>query len=327
MKTRRLGTDGPEIGEVGLGCMSFGGMYGPTDKAASFRTLDKAWDLGVTHLDTALIYGDGLSEEIIGEYLRSRPHHFTIATKAGIVARPQRHFNNKPDYLRESLEGSLKRLGVERVELYYLHRRDPEVPIEDAVGTLVRFKEEGKIGGIGLSEIAPSTLERAAAVHAVMGVQNEYSLWTRLPELGMIQACARLGTAFVAFSPVARGMFGDAPLNPASFAQTDFRRANPRFQEPNFSRNEARVAQFRAFARERGWAPAALAIAWVLNRGDHIIPIPGTRGPEHLEEDAKGADIALDAETLAQIEAILPVGFAHGDRYSEQQGSGSERYC
>ena len=139
MKTRRLGTDGPEIGEVGLGCMSFGGMYGPTDKAASFRTLDKAWDLGVTHLDTAQIYGDGLSEEIIGEYLRSRPRRFTIATKAGIVAKPHRHFNNKPDYLRDALEGSLKRLGVERVELYYLHRRDPEVPIEDPVGTLVRF--------------------------------------------------------------------------------------------------------------------------------------------------------------------------------------------
>lgn len=327
MKQRRLGRNGPEIGAVALGCMSFGGMYGPTDRAESLAALAKADELGITHLDTALIYGGGLSEEIIGEFVRNRPNRFTIATKAGIVARPSRHFNNRPDYLREALEGSLKRLGRDHVELFYIHRRDQDVPVEDVMGTLVRFKEEGKIGGIGLSEVAPATLERAAAVHPVMAVQNEYSLWTRLPELGLIQACARLGTAFVAFSPVGRGVFADRPLDPATFADQDFRKSNPRFMAPNFAANEARVERFRAFARERGWTASALAVAWTLHRGDHVIPIPGTRSAAHVAELAAAADIRLDADDLTRIEAILPAGFAHGDRYSEYQSVGTERYC
>lgn len=327
MKQRRLGRNGPEIGAVALGCMSFGGMYGPTDRAESLAALAKADELGITHLDTALIYGGGLSEEIIGEFVRNRRNRFTIATKAGIVARPSRHFNNRPDYLREALEGSLKRLGRDHVELFYIHRRDQDVPVEDVMGTLVRFKEEGKIGGIGLSEVAPATLERAASVHPVMAVQNEYSLWTRLPELGLIQACARLGTAFVAFSPVGRGVFADRPLDPATFADQDFRKSNPRFMAPNFAANEARIERFRAFARERGWTASALAVAWTLHRGDHVIPIPGTRSAAHVAELAAAADIRLDADDLTRIEAILPAGFAHGDRYSEHQSVGTERYC
>lgn len=327
MKQRSLGRDGPGVGAVALGCMSFGGMYGPTDRAESLGALAKAEELGITHLDTALIYGDGLSEEIVGEFLRDRPNRFTVATKAGIVTRPHRHFNNRADYLREALEGSLKRLGRDHVELFYIHRRDQEVPVEDVMGTLARFKEEGKIGGIGLSEVSPATLERAAAVHPVMAVQNEYSLWTRLPELGLIQACARLGTAFVAFSPLGRGVFADRPLDPERFVEHDFRKRNPRFMAPNFAANEARIERFRAFARERGWSTAALALAWTLHRGDHVIPIPGTRSAAHVAELATADDIRLDADDLARIETILPAGFAHGDRYSEQQAVGTERYC
>lgn len=327
MKTRRLGNSGPEVGAIGLGCMSFGGIYGPTDRAESLRALAMADRLGITHLDTALIYGDGLSEEIVGAFLRDHPNRFTVATKAGIVSRPHRHFNNRPDYLREALEGSLRRLGVDHVELFYIHRREQEVPIEDVMGTLVRFKEEGKIGGIGLSEVSPATLERAAAVHPVMAVQNEYSLWTRLPELGLIQACARLGTAFIAFSPVGRGIFADRPLDPAAFADHDFRKGNPRFMAPAFAVNDARIDGLRAFARERGWSTAALAVAWTLHRGDHIVPIPGTRSADHVAELATAAQIELDADDLALIEAILPAGFAHGDRYSEGQSVGAERYC
>lgn len=327
MQQRQLGRNGPTVGAVGLGCMSFAGAYGPADRRESLAVLGRALELGVTHLDTAIIYGNGLSEEIIGEFIKDHPGRFTIATKAGIRIRPTRHFDNKPAYLREALEGSLKRLGVDHVELFYLHRRDQDVPIEHAMETLVRFKEEGKIGGIGLSEIAPSTLERACAVHPVMAVQNEYSLWTRLPELGLIQACARLGVAFVPFSPVGRGIFSDNPVDPSTFGDTDFRKANPRFMEPNFSANAAHVDKFRAFARERGWSVPALAIAWTLHRGDHLIPIPGTRSIRHLEQDAAAADIRLTAEDMAAIERILPVGFAHGPRYSEGQAIGPESYC
>jgi aryl-alcohol dehydrogenase-like predicted oxidoreductase len=237
MKRRRLGTSGPLVGEIGLGAMSFGGFFGPTDMAASHRALDKALELGITHLDTALIYGPHVSEEFIGAYLRKNPaarNRFVIATKGGIQSNPRR-FDNSPAFLRECLESSLRRLGVDHVALWYVHRRDQSIPIEDVTVTLAELKREGKIGGIGYSEISPASLERAASVHHVDAVQSEYSLWTRQPELGMLQACKRLGTAFVAFSPVARGMLTDVTLDPASFADTDFRKRNPRFEEPNFS--------------------------------------------------------------------------------------------
>ena len=326
MQQRRLGQDGPLVGAVGLGCMSFAGAYGGTDVAESHRTLASALDLGVTHLDTALIYGNGVAEEVMGAFLKDHPGRFTIATKGGIRVKPTRSFDNSETYLRECLEGSLKRLGVDHVELYYIHRRDQTIPIEDVTGTLVKFMDEGKIGGIGYSEISPASLERASAVHPIRAVQSEYSLWTRLPELGMIEACRRLGTAFVAFSPLGRGIFGQTPLDPDSFAATDFRKANPRFMAPNFATNEARVAKLRSFARERGWSTASLAIAWTMLRGDHIVPIPGTRSPEHLADDAAAAAIALTADDIAAIEAILPAGFAHGARYSEKQAIGPEDY-
>ncbi|MAW88924.1 MAG: aldo/keto reductase [Phyllobacteriaceae bacterium] len=327
MQQRRLGANGPEVGALGLGCMSFAGFYGPTDKAESFATLKRALDLGVTHLDTAILYGMGLSETVIGEFIRDNPNEFVIASKCGIVPKPQRHFNNRPEYVREAVEGSLKRLGVDHIPLYYLHRREHEIPIEEAIETMAALVREGKIGGIGLSEVAPSTLERACAVHPVMAVQNEYSLWTRLPELGLIQACKRLGVAFVAFSPVGRGIFADTAPDPAAFGENDFRRTNPRFVAPNWSANNARVEALRSYARDHGWSTAALAIAWTLAQGDHVIPIPGTRSPAHLDQLAQGLEIRLGAKELAEIENILPVGFAHGERYTPAQLIGTELYC
>jgi aryl-alcohol dehydrogenase-like predicted oxidoreductase len=327
MQQRQLGRNGKSVGAIGLGCMSFAGMYGPTDMAESHTTLAKALEIGVTHLDTALIYGVGKSEEIIGAFIKDHPGRFSIATKGGIRTGPTREFDNSEAYLRECVEGSLRRLGVDHVDLYYIHRRDPRVPIEEVTGTLARFVEEGKIGGIGFSEIAPSSLERAASVHPVMAVQSEYSLWTRLPELGMLQACKRLGTAFVAFSPVARGMFSHELPSQDVFAKETFRPNNPRFQEPNFGFNAVYFERFRDYAAGKGLSPATLAIAWVLHQGDHIIPIPGTRAAAHLEEDAAAADIKLTAQDMAEIEAILPAGFAHGARYSEAQAKGPEDYC
>lgn len=326
MQLRKLGQNGPDVGAIGFGCMSFGGFYGSTDRTESHAALARALDLGIDHLDTADVYGNGVSEEVIGAFIKDNPGRFTIATKAGIRAKPTRSYDNSPEYLQDCLEASLRRLGVDRVELFYVHRRDQSRPIEDVVETLVRFKEAGKIGGFGFSEISPASLQRAASVHPVTAVQSEYSLWTRLPDLGMISACERLGTTFVAFSPLARGMFTNVMPDPAALSDSDFRKNNPRFLEPNFSFNREIVSRFNDYARDRRWSPAALALAWVLHRGPHIIPIPGTRTAAHLAEDAEGASIVLTSDDMAEIETILPVGFAHGDRYSEKQYVGPERY-
>jgi len=329
MKQRRLGQAGPVVGEVGLGAMSFGGIFGPTDMATSHRALDKALDVGMTHIDTALIYGPFTSETIIGEYLAKNPaarKAFSIATKGGIVPNP-RGVSNAAGFMRECLEGSLKRLGVERLDLYYVHRRDHTIPIEDVMGTMAQFVKEGKIGGIGLSEISPATLERAAKVHPVAAVQNEYSLWTRLPELGLLQLCKKLGTTLVAFSPVGRGVFSDVVIDPEKLPASDFRKGIPRFKQPNYGLNMQRIEKFRAFAKARGWTPASLAIAWVLAQGENIIPIPGTRTAEHLADNAAASAIKLSAKDLAEIEEILPLGSAHGNRYSHEQQGAAEQYC
>jgi aryl-alcohol dehydrogenase-like predicted oxidoreductase len=329
MKQRRLGKDGPLVGEVGFGAMSLAGVFGPTDDSTGHRALAKALDAGVTHIDTALVYGPHRSEEIIGGFLRTTPaarSQFVIATKGGFKINP-RGISNAPAFLRECLEGSLRRLSVEHIPLYYIHRREQAIPIEDVMETLVRFKEEGKIGGIGFSEISPASLERAVRVAPVAAVQSEYSLWSRLPELGMIQATKRHGAAMVAFSPVARGVLSDVVLDPQAFPDSDFRKPMPRFQAGVFQRNMERVEAFRSFAHSRGWTPAGLALAWVLSRGDHIIPIPGTRTAEHLAENAAASDIHLTADDLAEIDAILPPGWAEGNRYSDEQQKSSELYC
>ncbi len=328
MEKRRLGADGPMVSAIGLGCMSFGGIYGPTDEETSLRCLDAAYGRGVDFFDTANIYGMGVSEAVLGKWLASRrPEGVTLATKCGIVPGPPRRYDNSGAHIRAELEASLRRLGRDHVELYYIHRRQQEIPVEDVAGTLSRLIEEGKIGGYGLSEVAPATLRRAHAVHPCRAVQNEYSLWTRLPELGLLRVCTELGVGFVAFSPLGRGMFGDHPPRPETFPKGDFRRVTPRFMEPNFSANVAATEGFRAFARERGWSVPALAMAWVLARGPDVIPIPGTRSAGNLMGWIDAGDIRLGEAEMAEIERLLPVGFAWGDRYSDAQASGPERYC
>ena len=225
------------------------------------------------------------------------------------------------------MEGSLQRLGVDYVDLFYVHRREQERPIEDVTETLAGFVKEGKIGGFGYSEISPASLRRAAAVHPVRAVQSEYSLWTRMPELGLIRACEEVGAAFVAFSPVARGMFADVAPDPSTFGERDIRRGNPRFVEPNFAANVAAINAFRDYAESQSMSAACMALAWVTAQGDHIIPIPGTRTPEHLIQDAGAGSAQLTLEQLVEIDRILPTGFAHGDRYSDSQMVGVERYC
>ncbi|MDE3079813.1 MAG: aldo/keto reductase [Paracoccaceae bacterium] len=327
MKRRELGKDGPQVSALGLGCMSFAGFFGETDEATSLACLDAAYDAGIDFLDTSNIYGMGRSERVIGTWLARRKPRVTIATKAGIVTAPERRFDNSEAYLRSELEGSLKRLGVDHVDLFYIHRREQARPLEEVVAVLKALIDEGKIGGYGLSEVSPATLRRAHAVHPCRAVQNEYSLWTRQPELGMIQTCAELGVAFVPFSPLGRGVFGEVFPDPARMAETDFRRRIPRFTEPNWTHNRAAIEPFKAFARARGWSVAAAALAWVLDRGDHLIPIPGTRTAAHLSEWVTADRIVLTDEDRAEIARLLPAGFAHGDRYNDQQIIGVERYC
>lgn len=319
MEQRRLGNR--NVAAIGFGTMSFGGMFGATDEATSLACLDAAVDAGIGHFDTANIYGMGVSEQIIG---RSGRRDLHLATKCGIVNGPPRAVRNDEPYIRQCLEESLRRLKREHVDLYYIHRRQPDIPVEDVAGTMSKLVQEGKIGGYGLSEIAPSTLRRAHAEYPVTAVQSEFSLWTRLPQLGLIQACRELGVAFVAFSPLGRGMFGREPLKRDFRAGIDFRETNPRFTEPNFSANLAAIAPFRALCAQRGWTVPGAALAWVLAQGDHIVPIPATRTADHLR-DWQVPD--LDAADIAEIERILPAGFAHGDRYGDHQMAFVERYC
>jgi aryl-alcohol dehydrogenase-like predicted oxidoreductase len=327
MRTRRLGRNGPQVSALGLGCLSFGGIFGPTTEADTLRTLDASWDAGINFLDTANIYGKGVSETVIGSWLKTRKQRPHIATKAAFTDDPKRRIDNRPEHLRAELEASLKRLGVDHVTLFYAHRHDPEVPAEDLAGTMQRLEEEGKILGYGLSEIAPYTLERAHAVHPVMAVQNEYSLWTRQPELGLIGACARLGVAFVPFSPLARGVFGTPMADPATFASGEFRTRIPRFHAGNWPHNRLKLQAFHDFASRRGTTPAALALAWLLDRGPHIIPIPGTRTADHLQAWLRAPEIDLDDDDRAEIDRLLPVGWAWGDRYDDAQAATVERYC
>ncbi|MEP3279904.1 MAG: aldo/keto reductase [Stappiaceae bacterium] len=330
MKKRNLLSDGKYVSEIGLGCMSFAGFYGATTEQEAHATLAACLDLGIDFLDTANIYGNGLSETIIGTFLKGDADKFTIATKASIWRNPEtgeRGINNDPQHLRSELEKSLERLGVEHVGLYYIHRRDPAFEIEEVMETLLALKAEGKIGGIGFSEIAPSSLRRAAAVGPVDAVQSEYSLWTRLPELGMIQTCAELGVTFVPFSPVGRGVFASTALDPTRFGDQDFRKNNPRFTEPNFSFNMRQIERFKTYAADQGTTPIALALAWCLAKGDHLIPIPGTRITAHLKECAAGSAFNMTDQIMAEIETILPIGWAHGDRYTPDQRKPAEGYC
>lgn len=331
MNKRRLGPNGPLVAPIGIGAMSFTDFYGPTSEAESHRVLETALALGIDHIDTSNVYGMGLSERVIGSFLEGLGRNpFSIATKAGIRRDPEtgaRSFDNSRDHLSAELDRSLERLGVDSVELFYVHRRDPRLAIEAVTETLAGFVQDGRIGSFGYSEIAPSSLRRAAAVHPVAAVQSEYSLATRAPELGLVQACRELGTALVAFSPVARGLLTDRPPTAESVARSAFLKVNPRFTGDNLTANRAQSDRLRSLAREMGEPTAALAIAWLLHRSEQVIPIPGTRSPTHLEELARGMTLDLSKDDLARIEAALPVGWAHGDRYSDAQWVGPERYC
>jgi aryl-alcohol dehydrogenase-like predicted oxidoreductase len=334
MQKRRLGPGGPGVSAIGIGAMSFGGFYGPATEAESHALLAAALDLGIDHIDTSNVYGMGVSERVVGSFLgkqgKTRNGRFRVATKAAIRSDPEsgrRYFDNSAAHLEEELDASLGRLGLEAVDLFYVHRRDPGVPIEEVTGTLAGLVAKGKARAFGFSEIAPSSLRRAAAVHPVAAVQSEYSLATRAPELGLVQACEALGVALVAFSPVGRGMLTDPPPTPERVDGVAFFRSNPRFEAGNLAANLALTDGLRALAAEMGTSAAALAIAWLLARSPGVIPIPGTRSVAHLRELAAGAELALDADDLARIEAVLPCGWAHGERYSAAQSVGPEGYC
>ena len=333
MEYRRLGASGPKVHPIGVGAMSFSNFYGPTDETQSHAILHAAMDAGVNHLDTANVYGMGTSETVIGTFLRDNPgakDHFKIATKGAITRNPAvsgNIFDNSPAHLQAELENSLKRLGVEAVDLYYVHRRDPNVPIEEVTETLAGFVKAGKAKSIGFSEIAPTSLRRAHAVHPIAAVQSEYSLSTRSPEMGLVQTCAALGTALVAFSPVGRSLLTDNPLSFATAQTLGFLVNNPRFMEPNYSLNIAALAPFQALAADAGISTAGLAVAWLLAQGDHVIPIPGTRSLTHFAQILDAVQSPPNAEVLAAVEEVLPIGWAHGERYSTQQWVGPEKYC
>jgi len=316
-----------QVCAIGFGAMSFAGFFGAADDDVSMATLAAVVDAGIDHWDTANIYGMGRSEQIIGRYFSEvGDPGVHLATKASIIPGPPRRFSNDRDHLRSELDGSLKRLNRDKVDLFYAHRKEAERPVEELAETMAGLIDEGLIDGYGLSEVSPGTIKRAHAVHPVTAVQNEYSLWTRLPELGVIQTCAALGITFVPFSPVARGAFGRHNVNPAEWADGDFRKAIPRFIEPNWSLNRQTIDALRDLATAKGVTLPALALAWILSRNDTMVPIPGTRTAEHMRDWLPALDMTLTKNDLAQIDRIAPVGWAYGDRYSEAANIGPERY-
>jgi aryl-alcohol dehydrogenase-like predicted oxidoreductase len=318
MKRRNLGPF--DVAEIGLGCMNLSHAYGtPPSPEAAKALLARALDLGIDHFDTASLYGFGRNEELVGAALKPVRDRITLASKCGMTGIDgKRVIDGKPASLKRDCENSLKRLQTDVIDLYYLHRWDKSVPIEDSVGALAELVTEGKIRAIGLSEVSAATLERAHKVHPIAALQSEYSLWSRNAEYGALEACKRLGVSFVAFSPVARGFLSAVDLDPDSFVPNDFRRSMPRFLPPHYERNRALLPGFRALAAEWDVGPAALAIAWVLHQGDHVLPIPGTVSVEHLEEDVSASAISLNALQLVALEAVINERTVSGPRYNEQ---------
>jgi len=321
MPDRQVGRTGRFVFPIGLGCMGMSEFYGPTDEAQSLETLEFAFDAGVTTYDTADIYGFGHNEELVGRFLKGRRERVHLATKFGIVRKPgsyERRLDNSPAYIRSACEASLRRLDVDSIDLYYMHRVSAATPIEESVGALARLVEEGKIGAIGLCEVSPATLRAAHAVHPIAAVQSEYSLWSREPEQGLLPLCRELGVSFFAYSPLGRGFLTGRITSGADLGDGDFRRSNPRFEGENLVRNLAIVDTVRRFADARGCTPAQLAIAWLLAQGPEIIPIPGTKRIAYLRENLGALDVELTAEELAQISAALPAGIAAGERYTPE---------
>ena len=332
--SRKLGKHGPEIMPVGIGAMSFTNFYGECDADQAFKILKYALDNGVNHVDTANVYGGGVSEERIGKFLantgKTAKEFFRIATKASVWTDPKtkaRSFNNNGTHLEAELTKSLKRLGVECVDLFYVHRRDPNVEIEEVTDSLAKLVKKGMTRLIGYSEIAPSSLRRANAVHHIAAVQSEYSLSTRSPEMGLVQTCAELGTSLVAFSPLGRSLLTDNPITIEKAKSLDFLKNNPRFTSPNYEENIDLTNKLREYSKGRNIPTASLVIAWLLAKSDHIIPIPGTRSINHFKEIIEGTKILLNNELINDVEKILPIGWAHGERYSSPQWIGPEKYC
>jgi aryl-alcohol dehydrogenase-like predicted oxidoreductase len=328
MNTRKLGS--LTVSALGLGCMGMSDFYGGRDDAESLATIDRALELGVTLLDTADAYGPYTNEELVGRALAGRRRDsFVLATKFGMVRgkRPEdRRIDGSPAHVNHSIDGSLKRLGVDHVDLYQLHRVDPSTPIEETVGAMAALVKAGKVRHIGLSEVSAGTLRRAHSVTPITSVQSEYSLWTRDPEVdGVLEACQELGIGFLAYSPLGRGFLTGQIKKLEDFEEGDYRRFSPRFQGENFQKNLDLVAQIQELAEERRVAPAQLALAWAMAKSSHVVPIPGTKRRKYLEENLKAVELNLNATEIANIEAAFPIGAAVGMRYPEPTMSGVGR--
>jgi aryl-alcohol dehydrogenase-like predicted oxidoreductase len=318
---RRLGKNGPEVSAIGLGCMGMSEFYGSGSDQESIATIRHALDRGVTFLDTADMYGWGKNEELVGRAIADRRAQVFLATKFGNVRGPAGEFlgvRGDPEYVRSACDASLKRLNVDVIDLYYQHRVDTKVPIEDTVGEMVRLKEQGKIRFLGLSEAAPQTIRRAAAVHPITAVQTELSLWSRDAEAEVIPTVRELGIGYVAYSPLGRGFLSGRFKSPDDFPDDDFRKFHPRFQGENFEKNVQLVREVEKMAAEKGCTAAQLALAWVLAEGDDIVPIPGTKHIRYLDENIGALDVKLTAEDLKRLDEILPPGAAAGARYHER---------
>jgi aryl-alcohol dehydrogenase-like predicted oxidoreductase len=319
MERRTLGPTGPQVSAIGLGCMGMSEFYGAHDDAESTRVIHHALDAGLDFLDTADIYGPHTNEVLVGKAIRGRRDEVFLATKFGIVRDPddpmKRGVNGRPEYVRSACDASLKRLGVDHIDLYYQHRVDPGTPIEETVGAMAELVRAGKVRYLGLSEPSAKTIERAHEVHPITAVQSEYSLWTRDPEDGVLQTCKKLGIGFVPYSPLGRGFLTGAIRSPDDFEHDDYRRSSPRFQGENFAKNLALVDKVRELAAAKGCTPSQLALAWVLAQGEHVAPIPGTKRVKYLDENIGAVDVKLGDDDLVAIDAVFPPDAAAGARY------------